>query len=43
VKDKKTIFVVPNELKLKGETQWLEEKGVFNKEELKGMVKLLGI
>ena len=43
VKDNKTIFVVPNELKLKGETKWLIEKGVFSKEELQGMVKLIGI
>jgi hypothetical protein len=43
VKDNKTIFVVPNELKLKGETKWLVEKGVFSKEELQGMVKLIGI
>jgi hypothetical protein len=43
VKDNKTIFVVPNELKLKGETKWLVEKGVFSKEELQGVVKLTGI
>jgi hypothetical protein len=40
VKDKKDIFIVPDELKLKGETKWLVEKGVFGKEELQGMVKL---
>ena len=40
VKDKKDIFIVPDELKLKGETKWLVEKGVFGKEELQGIVKL---
>jgi hypothetical protein len=43
VQDNKTIFIVPNELKLKGETKWLVEKGVFSKEELQGVVKLKGI
>jgi hypothetical protein len=41
VKDEKTIFVVPNELKLGINTKWLIEKGVFTKEELLGMVKLV--
>jgi hypothetical protein len=41
VKDKKAIFVVPNELKLGRDTKWLVEKGVFNKEELYGMIKLV--
>jgi len=41
VKDEKTIFVVPNELKLGSDTKWLMEKGVFTKEELLGMVKLV--
>ncbi len=42
VKDEKTIFVVPNELKLGIDTQWLIEKGVFTKEELLGLNKLIG-
>jgi hypothetical protein len=41
VKDDKTIFVVPNELKLGINTKWIIEKGVFTKEELLGMVKLV--
>ena len=41
VKDKKAIFVVPNKLKLGRDTKWLVEKGVFNKEELYGMIKLV--
>jgi hypothetical protein len=41
VKDKKAILVVPNELKLGRDTKWLVEKGVFNKEELYGMIKLV--
>lgn len=43
VKDKKEIFVIPYELNLGSETQWLVEKGIFNKEELRGMVKLIGV
>jgi len=41
VKDKKAMFVVPNELKLETNTKWLMEKGIFTKEELLGMVKLV--
>jgi len=41
VNDKKAIFVIPNELKLVRDTKWLVEKGVFNKEELYGMIKLV--
>lgn len=41
VKSQSTLFVVPNELKLGSETQWLLEKGVFTKGELLGMVKLV--
>ncbi len=41
VKDERTIFVVPNELKLATDTRWLMEKGVFTKEELLGVVKLV--
>jgi hypothetical protein len=43
VKDKKEIFVVPHELNLGTETKWLVEKGIFNKEELRGMVTLIGV
>ena len=42
VKHEKTIFVVPNELKLGINTKWLIEKGVFTKEELLGLNKLIG-
>ena len=42
VKDDKTIFVVPNELKLGINTKWLIEKGIFTKEELLGLTKLIG-
>jgi hypothetical protein len=41
LKDEKTIFVVPNELKLGNDAKWLMEKGVFTKEDLLGMVKLV--
>ena len=40
VKDEKTIFVVPNELKLGIHTKWIIEKGVFTKEEIIGISKL---
>jgi len=43
VKDKKEIFVVPYELNLGNETKWLVEKGIFNKEDLRAMVKLIGV
>ena len=41
VKDEKTIFVVPNELKLGIQTKWMLEKGVFTKEEILGLSKLV--
>ena len=41
VKDQNTIFVVPNELKLGINTQWIIEKGIFTKEEILGMGKLV--
>jgi hypothetical protein len=41
VKNERTIFVVPNELKLGSDTKWLMEKGIFTKEEFLGMVKLV--
>ncbi len=37
LKDEKTIFVVPKELKLGINTQSIIEKGVFTKEEILGM------
>ena len=40
VKDDKTIFVVPNELKLGINTQWIIEKGIFTKEDLLGLAIL---
>jgi len=41
LKDEKTIFVVPNELKIGIKTKWLIDKGVFTKEEFLGMAKLV--
>ena len=41
VKDERTIFIVPNELKLGNDTQWLMEKGIFTKEEFLEMVKVV--
>jgi hypothetical protein len=41
VKDKKTMFVVPNELKLESNTEWLMERGIFTKGELLGMLRLV--
>jgi hypothetical protein len=41
VKDEKTIFVVPNELKLAINTTWIVEKGIFTKEEIMGIAKLV--
>ncbi len=41
VKDEGTIFVVPNELKLKIHTKSIIEKGIFTKEEILGMGKLV--
>ena len=41
VKDEKTIFVVPTELKLGIKTKSLIEKGIFTKEEILGMGKLV--
>jgi hypothetical protein len=43
IKDKHAIFVVPKELNLGIGTWWLLEKGVFNKEELRGMVNLVEV
>ncbi len=39
--DKKAIFVIPNELKLRSDTKWLMEKGIFAKEEVHAVVKLI--
>jgi hypothetical protein len=41
VKDEKTIFVVPKELKLGINTKSIIEKGIFTKEEILGMGKLV--
>jgi hypothetical protein len=35
------IFIVPNDLKMGSDTQWLMEKGVLTKQELLGMVELI--
>ena len=40
-KDIKSIIVVPGELNLRSDNQWLADKGVFTREELFGMSKLL--
>jgi hypothetical protein len=41
LKDERTIFIVPNDLKLGGDTQWLMEKGVLTKGELFWMGNLI--
>jgi len=41
IKDKKSMFIVPRELKLRSDTRWLVEKGVFTREELFGISKLM--
>jgi len=41
VKDENTIFVVPTELKLGIKTKSIIEKGIFTKEEILGMGKLV--
>jgi hypothetical protein len=41
VKDERTIFIVPNELKLGIHTKSIIEKGIFTKEEILGMGKLV--
>ncbi len=40
VKDKKSMFIVPSELTLRSDAQWLMEKGIFTKEELFGLSRL---
>ena len=42
VKDEKGVFIVPSELSLGDDAKWLMEKGVFTKEELVEMFKLIG-
>ncbi|MDI6764800.1 MAG: hypothetical protein QME83_17495 [Thermodesulfobacteriota bacterium] len=41
IKDKKSMFIVPSELKLRSDTRWLVDKGIFTKEELFGISKLM--
>jgi len=41
IKDKKSMFIVPSELKLRSDTRWLVDKGVFTREELFGISKLM--
>jgi len=41
VRDKKAMFVVPSKFNSKVDSKWLMEKGVFTREELLGMVKLV--
>ena len=40
VKDRQAIFVVPNELELRSDPQWMIDRGVFSKEELLRMIDL---
>ncbi len=42
LKNEKTIFVVPYELKLGIGTKWIIDKGAFTKEEIHGMGKHAG-
>ncbi len=42
VKDKQSIFVVPSELDLRDDGNWLVQKGVFTKEEFLEMMKVVG-
>ncbi|MGB9627459.1 MAG: hypothetical protein ACPL6D_02250 [Thermodesulfobacteriota bacterium] len=41
VKNKNAIFVVPSELNLKYDGNWLVQKGVFTKEEFLEMMKII--
>ena len=41
VKDEKAIFVVPKELKVEINTESIIEKGIFTKQEILGMGKLV--
>jgi hypothetical protein len=41
VKDKQSIFVVPSELDLRYDGNWLVQKGVFTKEEFLEMMKVI--
>jgi len=41
VQDKKAIFVIPNELNLRSDMKWLTEKGIFTKEEMHSVVRLI--
>lgn len=40
-KDKKSMFIVPSEVKLRSDTSWLMEKGIFTREELFGISRLM--
>lgn len=42
-KDKKDLFIVPEELNFAGNIHWLKEKGLFTKEELLGLMRVLKI
>lgn len=39
VKDERAIFVIPDDLKPRSDTEWLMEKGVFTRVDLFAMVK----
>lgn len=42
-KNKKDLFVVPKESNFMGDSEWLKEKGVWTKEELLTLMKLLKV
>ncbi len=41
VKDQKAILVIPDELKVRSDTQWLMGKGILTQEELRWVVQLI--
>lgn len=41
LRDKKGMFVVPKEMKLGSDPQWLKEKAIFSREELPRISRLL--
>ena len=41
LEDEKTMFVIPSELKLDIRSKWIIGKGIFTKEEMMGMARLV--
>ena len=41
LEDEKTMFVIPSELKLDIHSKWIIGKGIFTKEEMMGMARLV--